>query len=284
MTIIQISSIKINDSLQRKEAFMKKKKRNIYEVAEYRIDRWDDEKCVPDMESFVLKNYLITPDIVKAFYFYREINNNNNESRFLHQLKPIKIEISDKEWLEMNKKDKLLEQDYKAYILEETADDIAYDLYFDGKGDDKDDILEEVLRVKSEIFNMRLICDMAGVNFSTFRGFKYNDKSLSKKKVKQLIETMALISKEIYEIMPREKEIQQSRNFNMLALGEIYNGYQLDKKERKSSIEDRPVDVIVDKSIEDKDILIKAKDILIEAKDILIEAENMFKMLKEQSV
>jgi hypothetical protein len=46
---------------------------------------------------------------------------------------------------------------------------------------------------KCKYFNMRVICEKAGVNYSTYRGWKNNGRAFSQNKAKLLYETMVEI-------------------------------------------------------------------------------------------
>lgn len=49
---------------------------------------------------------------------------------------------------------------------------------------------KEIVSRKCIFFNMRVICERAGVNYSTYRGWKNNGRSFSDQKAKLLYETM----------------------------------------------------------------------------------------------
>ena len=44
--------------------------------------------------------------------------------------------------------------------------------------------LKQFVLEKSQYFNMKVICEKAGVNYSTFRGWKNNGNTLSEEKLK----------------------------------------------------------------------------------------------------
>lgn len=51
-------------------------------------------------------------------------------------------------------------------------------------------IEENELRLKSELYNMRIICILANVNYETFRGWKCGRQNMSKEKIHDLLYTM----------------------------------------------------------------------------------------------
>jgi hypothetical protein len=58
---------------------------------------------------------------------------------------------------------------------------------------DKD--YKKIVQQKCIYFNMRIICEKAGINYSTYRGWKNNGRAFSQKKAKCLYETMIDIIK-----------------------------------------------------------------------------------------
>lgn len=48
----------------------------------------------------------------------------------------------------------------------------------------------EYVKEKSKYFNMKAICEFAGVNYSTFRGWKNADRSLSFEKINAIYVAM----------------------------------------------------------------------------------------------
>lgn len=67
--------------------------------------------------------------------------------------------------------------------------------------------LKQFILEKSQYFNMRVICEKAGVNYSTFRGWKSNGNALSEEKLKLLKNTMINVCKG-----ERKNECYKSRN------------------------------------------------------------------------
>ena len=50
--------------------------------------------------------------------------------------------------------------------------------------------LKQFILEKSQYFNMKVICEKAGVNYSTFRGWKNNGNALSEEKLRLLKNTI----------------------------------------------------------------------------------------------
>ncbi|NLL90994.1 MAG: hypothetical protein GX222_01055 [Ruminococcaceae bacterium] len=66
------------------------------------------------------------------------------------------------------------------------------------------DVLDHMVRQSSKYYNMRIICEKAGVNYSTFRGFKNNKQYFSEEKLIRLLQTMNKVgvgswNEELYE-------------------------------------------------------------------------------------
>ena len=53
--------------------------------------------------------------------------------------------------------------------------------------------LKEKLLNQSKYFNMKAICELAGVNYQTFRGWKNNGYSMSDEKLKKILDAMKKI-------------------------------------------------------------------------------------------
>lgn len=60
---------------------------------------------------------------------------------------------------------------------------------------DREELIAYVLE-KSQYFNMKAICELAGVNYQTFRSWKNNGYSFSDKKLIALIEAMKSVCKD----------------------------------------------------------------------------------------
>lgn len=55
--------------------------------------------------------------------------------------------------------------------------------------------LKQYVLEKSKYFNMKAICELAGVNYQTFRSWKNNGYSMSDEKLLKIIEAMKLVTK-----------------------------------------------------------------------------------------
>ena len=112
-----------------------------------------------------------TASIIEEYRFYREYKDDLADDEYC-ELTVREIEISDKEWIELINK---------------------------GKTDSDDSALEELLIVQSENFNMRVICERAGISYSTYRGFKNNKQPFSRQKMYELLRTMKAIGSECWD-------------------------------------------------------------------------------------
>ena len=99
-----------------------------------------------------------------------------------------KIDVIDEEWYKLVKKGKLEYSDYSDFIKTKELRSLAWKFSYKGHYDSDDSlVLDELLIVQSENFNMRVICSKAGVSYSTYRGFKNNKQPFSvMKKIKLL--------------------------------------------------------------------------------------------------
>lgn len=183
---------------------MEKKIRNIYEVEFSEIVSWDEENDIPGDTNIIEsvgeeKFSLLTANITEAYRFYRKnkdfVLDNNGYCRLLSR----EIDIDDKEWFELVNKDKIDYDVYSKYEAKPIYRDIAYSFSYNGKQECDDRALEELLIVQSENFNMRVICERAGISYSTYRGFKNNKKSFSSEKKCALLRVMNEIGNECWD-------------------------------------------------------------------------------------
>lgn len=201
---------------------MEKKIRSIYEVEYSQIVSWDEENDFPkDMDPIIsIDGYnpsFASASVMEAYRFYREHKDDLGDNVFC-ELFARKIEISDKEWFELINKGKLDYTDYSKYVTKEGFTILAWNFDYDGKWDSDDSTLKELLIVQSEYFNMRVICEKAGVSYSTYRGFKNNKQPFSNQKIYKLLKTMNTIGNECWdEDINRSYEIQKSiaKKFNL---------------------------------------------------------------------
>lgn len=69
--------------------------------------------------------------------------------------------------------------------------------------------LKQFILEKSQYFNMKVICEKAGVNYSTFRGWKNNGNALSEEKLRLLKNTMINVCKGEENMDATSQEIRQ---------------------------------------------------------------------------
>ena len=139
-----------------------------------------------------------TASITEAYRFYREHKDDLADDEYC-ELTVREIEISDKEWIELINKGKLDYSDYSKYETKANFRGLAWNFSYKGKTDSDDSALEELLIVQSENFNMRVICERAGISYSTYRGFKNNKQPFSRQKMYELLRTMRAIGSECWD-------------------------------------------------------------------------------------
>ena len=182
---------------------MEKKIRSIYEIEFSEIVSWDEENDFPgDMNPIISVDgedpSFITASITEAYRFYREHKDDLADDEYC-ELTAREIEISDKEWTELINKGKLDYSDYSKYETKANFRGLAWNFSYKGKTDSDDSTLEELLIVQSENFNMRVICERAGISYSTYRGFKNNKQPFSRQKIYELLRTMKAIGSECWD-------------------------------------------------------------------------------------
>ncbi len=152
----------------------------------------DDDKNIETWsytgESFYTTNLLEAVKVLKEKS--EDLETNDLVTLSLYDL-PIQEPIS------MNEEE--FEQNYNGILVGSTSEELAMinnvDLsdsgenYFDSLLD-KVEILEGFVRLKAKYFNMRVICEEAGINYSTYRGFKNNKRYFSEEKLIDILKTM----------------------------------------------------------------------------------------------
>lgn len=171
-----------------------KKERNLYKVKFFSIEKWDDEtnapeKLVPVDDSIGVSQGIVTADFASAYRFYRREAKNLFNRQIDLDIVPIMVD--DDEWTVLQKKEKLDPDDFEVFeVLDSSEPTIAWHLNFAGHNIGEDGAAAELLKIQSENFNMRVICEKAGVSYSTFRGFKNNSQPFSAEKVNKLLKCM----------------------------------------------------------------------------------------------
>lgn len=170
---------------------MEKVSRYIYEIDLNIITEWNEEMEFPtDMDPVEIVDFNIpysTANILDAINFFEKQKDIISEDEFL-ELVAREIDVTDEEWYKLVKKEKLEFSDYSDFIKTKELRTLAWNFSYKGHYDSDDSsALDELLVVQSENFNMRVICDRAGVSYSTYRGFKNNKQPFSvMKKIKLL--------------------------------------------------------------------------------------------------
>lgn len=192
---------------------MEKKMRNIYEVQLYVIEEWDEENEVPTELNPVLSEDGIDPSYTSARisdayrYYLSNKEKYENDDNYCFELDAQPIEVTDEEWNALLKKGELEYSDYSKYIIDRATTALAWESNYEYCHDGSDSALEELLIVESENFNMRVVCEKAGINYSTFRGFKNNKQPFSTQKKYQLLKTMHAIGNDCWnEALEKECE------------------------------------------------------------------------------
>lgn len=92
---------------------------------------------------------------------------------------------------------------------------LAWNYSYKGHYDSDDSALDELLVVQSENFNMRVICEKAGISYSTYRGFKNNKQPFSIQKIYELLRTMNRVGNESWDDgLEREYNVLKKRAKN----------------------------------------------------------------------
>ena len=195
------------------EKEMNKKKRSMYEIDLSNIVSWDNGDDFPqDMDIIDSIDgedvSLVTANIAEACRLYRKHTENLWDDCFC-ELFAREIEVTDKEWNELLKKGKLQYDDYRKYLTESNRRSIAWEYSYHGKSDRDDSRVKELLIVQSEYFNMRVVCERAGISYSTYRGFKNNKKPMSYEKELELLKSMSMIGGECWD-----KELEETYQFH----------------------------------------------------------------------
>jgi hypothetical protein len=182
---------------------MGKKIRSIYEIEFSEIVSWDEGNDFPgDMNPIISVDgkdpSFATASITEAYRYYRKHKDELADNEYC-QLTAREIEISNKEWTELINKGKLDYADYSKYEIKADFRGLAWSFSYKGKADSDDSALEELLIVQSENFNMRVICERAGISYSTYRGFKNNKQPFARQKIYELLRTMNAIGNECWD-------------------------------------------------------------------------------------
>lgn len=180
----------------------KKKTRNIYTVWFSTIFRWSEENGYEELDGITeidgVDPTFETASISKAYSYYRE-HKDDLKGDGVCELLTREIEVTDEEWIELLRKEKLDDSDYSKYANNKPLRVIAWNCTYEGFSNSSDFAIDELLIVQSENFNMRVVCNKAGISYSTFRGFKNNKQPFSEMKIYELLRCMNEIGKESWD-------------------------------------------------------------------------------------
>lgn len=174
---------------------MNRKQRNIYEVSLNAVNAWNEESGFPmDVDPITSADGLefpyITANALQAYDFYLEIKDQLADDEVV-ELTALKIAASDKEWLALLEKKDLDYDDYRDLLDGNANENLAWHSLKDGD----DTFIGEMLTAQSEYFNMRVVCQMAKISYSTYRGFKNNKQPFSLMKKYALLRQMGEIGR-----------------------------------------------------------------------------------------
>ncbi len=183
---------------------MNKKTRSIYEIELSEIVSWNEETKFPeDVNPIVsidgVDPSFTTASISEAYRHYRKHKDNDLIDNSLYELSAREIEVTDEEWAALLKKRNLEYADYSKYVTKSNFRIIAWNYFYMGRTESHDSGIDELLVVQSENFNMRVICEKAGINYSTYRGFKNNKQPFSKQKIYELLKTMKNVGNDCWD-------------------------------------------------------------------------------------
>lgn len=172
--------------------------KKIYRVDMYYIDGWDIEEERPVELSPIDRiegtdPTFVTTDLYKAYCYYRERERGEDPESTGWELSAEEIEVPDEIWYEWERKDSLSFEDYSKWKTRQPVHLLAWTYSHPDGCDIHEDVFGELLINKSRYFNMRAVCEKAGINYSTYRGFKNNQKPFSYLKKMQLLRQMHLI-------------------------------------------------------------------------------------------
>ena len=176
---------------------MNNKVRNIYEVEISEVTELD-EYNYPSSANPVISFgdsqdcTLITADISAACRYFTKMTEDIKgfDEKMMVSLYSHEVELSDSQWLELVSKGALAYDDYAEFCTGNNTKTLAEELNFISNASVTSEAAEEMLRVYSENYNMRVICEKAGISYSTYRGFKNNNQPFSTRKALQLLKCM----------------------------------------------------------------------------------------------
>lgn len=198
---------------------MVKKIRHLYGISRSVITGWDEEKKIPtDVDQVFyfgdVEYPIVTANLIDAYQIYQEELEFMSD-KDLVELTAFDINVSDKEWDSLKCKERLAFDDYSMFETKAPFSILASEFVYQGEYDSSISfIAEEMLRVQSEFFNMHMICKRAGINYSTYRGFKNNNQNFSIQKIYSLLECMSQVGNECLSWNNNKNPFKVDKNIN----------------------------------------------------------------------
>lgn len=171
---------------------------DVYEVSFGTIDEWNEDEGLKDWTCGPNDLCVYCTDIADAIKIYADNISKVGENEVL-QINYMQIGI-----------EKPLEEDFVLDFIEyenqygkciQYGHAFVIQDYYNHEGISDyyaNEALEYLVRDKAEYYNMRVICEKAGINYSTFRGFKNNKQPISDNKLIKLLETMSTIGRNVW--------------------------------------------------------------------------------------
>lgn len=179
---------------------MDKNVRYVYEVAVNEIVEWNEEtefpECVvPILDLGDVAVSFMSAHPITAYMKYLKCIQDISEFDFDWKvdLERHAIMIDDDDWQQLLKKDSLEYTDYCEFLMKDNDRICSWKLDYRGHSDGYDDFVDEILLSQCEYYNMRAVCQRAGISYSTYRGFKNNKQPFSIEKTVALLRSMKSI-------------------------------------------------------------------------------------------
>ena len=133
---------------------------------------------------------IYTTNVVSAYEYYKKQKDYLYSGDYYIELASIEVLVSDNEWSKLKNKEILEYNDYCSFLTKNAIKVIAWSYSYERRSDSYTSVIDSILMEQSEYFNMRAVCEKAGISYSTFRGYKNNGQSFSSKKKYDLLKCM----------------------------------------------------------------------------------------------
>lgn len=180
---------------------MEKKKRVLYEVSWSDIDICNEdgtpsilsEISPVEIDGIEYSGDFYTANILEAADRFEFISNvidgTDGPANQDVCLSKIEFYLGEEDWDKLLNKSELDFSDIQK--LKTTSTVVIADAYRTETDECyNDDYYGEILKVSSQYFNMKAVCEKAGINYSTYKGFKNNNQYFSSTKILILLECM----------------------------------------------------------------------------------------------